>query len=376
MSLSRLLSLFSVSFCLFLIASGCAAPASRGWSGAILHGGTIYIGSMQGKVLALNPSARSREAPFPSQGEWVFATRAPVRQAAFTCAPPPPPAIYGTPEVAGGLVYVGTYAGKVYALNSINGAARWVYPREGYETVGSIVGEVVTANNNVYFGSSNGVYALDAVTGDLKWQLKTGGKVWTSPAVGGGVVYVGSFDGKLHALSSEEGKELWNFRLPAAVASSPVVWEDAVIIGSFDGHLHCIVSGKERWKFRGGSWFWARPFVSKGVVYAGCLDGKAYALEVGTGEKLWQFGVDSPIASSPLLMGDLLIVASEAGKLHFINASTGELVRNVSLGSPVVAPLYGEGDIVYVHARNGYLYAVKIPGGEIAWKFSLAVKEG
>jgi outer membrane protein assembly factor BamB len=33
----------------------------------------------------------------------------------------------------------------------------------------------------------------------LKWSYTTGGEVWSSPAVANGVVYVGSYDGRVYA---------------------------------------------------------------------------------------------------------------------------------------------------------------------------------
>ncbi len=43
------------------------------------------------------------------------------------------------------------------------------------------------ANGNVYFGSGDGnVYALDAVTGSLKWKFQTGDVVHASPAIANG----------------------------------------------------------------------------------------------------------------------------------------------------------------------------------------------
>jgi len=342
--------LFLLSLSLLLITSGCAAPALGGWSGTAFHDNTIYIASLDGKVLALNPAARNQEAPFPASGEWVFIPRALARPTGLGCAPPPPPSIYGTPAVVGDLVFFGTYLGKVYAVNSSARVEKrdfpagikgeWEYPRQVDKTIGSIVGGVVVANNSVYLGSSNGVYALDAVNGDLKWYFKSG-KVWTTPEAKGRVVYVGDFDGKLYALSAGEGEELWSFQAPAAIASSPTVFGDTVIFGCFDRNLYAIAFGKERWKFPGSNWFWAKPIMRDGVVYAGNLDGNLYALKVETGEKLWQFEADSPIASSPILMDDFLVMASESGKLYMISVTTGKLVKTVSLGSPVLAPLMG-----------------------------------
>ena len=55
----------------------------------------------------------------------------------------------------------------------------------------------------IFVGSLDGkVYALNAATGALIWSYTTGDWVASSPAVVGGVVYVGSGDGKVYALNA------------------------------------------------------------------------------------------------------------------------------------------------------------------------------
>ena len=39
------------------------------------------------------------------------------------------------------------------------------------------------------------MYALDAASGVKLWEFETGGSVYSSPAVVGGKVFVGSYDG-------------------------------------------------------------------------------------------------------------------------------------------------------------------------------------
>jgi len=46
------------------------------------------------------------------------------------------------------------------------------------------------------------VYALDASTGALKWNYATGKEVESSPAVSGGIVYVGSWDKNVYAFKN------------------------------------------------------------------------------------------------------------------------------------------------------------------------------
>ena len=56
------------------------------------------------------------------------------------------------------------------------------------------------AGGVVYVGSVNDkLYALDAVTGTLKWSYTTQGYINSSPAVANGVVYVGADDGNVYA---------------------------------------------------------------------------------------------------------------------------------------------------------------------------------
>jgi outer membrane protein assembly factor BamB len=56
------------------------------------------------------------------------------------------------------------------------------------------------ANGVVYVGSYHGtVYALNSKTGALLWSYAVGNIVQSSPAVANGMVYVGSYDGKIYA---------------------------------------------------------------------------------------------------------------------------------------------------------------------------------
>jgi outer membrane protein assembly factor BamB len=53
----------------------------------------------------------------------------------------------------------------------------------------------------VYVGSwDKNLYAIDAITGLEKWRFKTGGEMYSSPAVSNGVIYVGSNDRFLYAV--------------------------------------------------------------------------------------------------------------------------------------------------------------------------------
>jgi len=59
----------------------------------------------------------------------------------------------------------------------------------------------------------------------------------SSPAVAGGVVYVGSDDGRLYAFKARGGRRLWSRSTDGAIRSSPAVAGNRVFVGSDDGRV-------------------------------------------------------------------------------------------------------------------------------------------
>jgi hypothetical protein len=138
--------------------------------------------------------------------------------------------------VGDGLAFMGTYAGKMYALDAATGAERWVFPTEGP------IGHSPAWDAGVlYFGSMDGrVYAVESVTGKLRWQFRAPEGFWTSPAVANGRVLLGCRDGVFYALRANSGKVAWSLRTEAPIISPASVSGDGkVLFGSEDMRLYC-----------------------------------------------------------------------------------------------------------------------------------------
>ncbi len=88
----------------------------------------------------------------------------------------------------------------------------------------------------------------------LKWKFKSGGYVFSSPAVSGDLVYFGSNDSSFYALDKPTGKMAWKYKTGGVISSSPAVADGVVYFVSFDGYLYALDAsdGKEIWKFFGG----------------------------------------------------------------------------------------------------------------------------
>jgi outer membrane protein assembly factor BamB len=316
---------------------------------------------MTGKLVALNTSTFAHVWP---EDFTVTTTVA----SGFGCsATSVAVAIYGTPAVAGDLVYFGGYNGKIYALNASLGALRWVYPREG--SIYPIVGGVVISGGKVYFGDADGeVYALDSITGDRQWEFQAGDKIWSTPTVSGDTLFIGCFDKKLYALNAADGTKKWEFLTEGAIVSSPAVYDNTVYVGSFDRHLYAInADGSLKWKsdFIAGKWFWAGLVVRDNLVYAPNLDGKVYVLNAQTGEKVAAPDLGAPISSSPVTIGNLVIVVTEKGAVYGLDTSNKATIIT-SLKTPsdkeeqIYAPLYASDGVVYIHTQTKQYEAVYV----------------
>ena len=71
--------------------------------------------------------------------------------------------------------------------------------------------------------ASGAVRALDALTGDLKWEFALHSPPWTGlMATAGGLTFGGTNEGNVFALDAETGELLWDFQAGGAVRSNPI----------------------------------------------------------------------------------------------------------------------------------------------------------
>jgi len=317
------------------------------WSSPVVVDGSLYIGSMDGTVYAIDTAT--------GDVDWTYQADGPIES---------------TPAVAGDSVYVGSLDKHVYCLDAETGTEQW-----SYETAGLIHGSPTVDRSTVYIGSGalvieeileymeandveqegSGLYALDRKTGELVWRRFTGHLISSTPAVVDSAVFIGLI-----------GKD-----------------DSRSMVASVDA-----ADGERRWEYETDSEVLSSPTVRSNTVYAGDYGGFVYALSAETGDPDWEFPIQSgQIRGSTAVTEDAVYVPVSRYEVADPNPALVSLSRTGEeqwahvipgarqMGSSPCAT----SDAVYVgtHYREGGggMYAVDHDGNRL-WGRELRIGEG
>ncbi|HVO12074.1 MAG TPA: PQQ-binding-like beta-propeller repeat protein [Vicinamibacteria bacterium] len=247
-------------------------PASRYdrfGSDVTVAGGRLYLGTHDGRVLAVEPG---RGAVV-----WSFATGDSVLSA---------------PSVAEGRVYAGSFDGHVYALDAASGRLAWKR-----DTRGAVVSTPAPFQDRLVVGNrSYDLLGLDARSGEVAWKRY----IWfswveSSATIRDGVAYLGSSDATAaFAFEARSGRPLWRTDVLGWAWGQPAVTAGRVYVatsslaGARSGHQPGLMAleradGKVAWRYRvpagasGPFGFPGSPATGLDLVFATGLDGRAYA---------------------------------------------------------------------------------------------------
>ena len=120
---------------------------------------------------------------------------------------------------------------------------------------------------------------MDAETGRQKWRYK-GQPFESSPLLRDGILYVGSWDGNVHAIRAKTGKRVWTYQTGNRVNTSAAYSKGRIFIANQDGTLFALnaKTGRLAWSASEATeFFYAAPAVAYGRVFIGSTDGTMYA---------------------------------------------------------------------------------------------------
>ena len=330
-------------------------------SSAAVSNGTVYFGSRNGKVYALDAET-GRE-------RWEFQTGSRVDS---------------SPAVVGGRVYVGSNDGFLYALDASSGKQLWKFG-----TFYPVASSPSVADGKVFFGADDyHVYAVDAVRGTRIWRFYAGGPVDSSPVVANGLVYVASGLDFTYVLNASNGRPRLRLKTYDSSYGSVAVSGSTGMIGNYQSDFY-VFNGDARnwpleyelrpywlqvwafgfaphpppqsgllWGMKLGHNMIASPTVQGDKVYVG-VDQNLVAVDLQAKKKTWTFATQGTVSSSAAVAGGTLFVGSQDGHLYAVNSSDGKKVWDYETGGQITAsPALVDG-VIYVGSHDGKFYALK-----------------
>jgi outer membrane protein assembly factor BamB len=277
--------------------------------------------------------------------------------------------VVNRPLVHEGAVYFGACDHHIYSVNAATGKERWRIK------TGGIIFEagVIVYDGVLYVGNYEGYMHAISLGGEILWRFKAGGEIVCSASADDGIIYFGSRDGYVYAIDAAKGNLVWRFRTGEEINSVPAVFENRLFIGSFDENLYCLdkKSGREIWRFRTGEEIYnANPFlVHGGRVIFSSFDSNCYCIDAETGKEVWRFKTGKfGNSASPEISHGVLYVPSRDGILYALSTEGKEIWRFIT-GENVGPPLIHDGKI-YAGSCDNNFYALNLNGKEI-WRYRL-----
>jgi outer membrane protein assembly factor BamB len=314
------------------------SPAWRYQTGArvfaspvVGHDGVIYVGSLDGQFVALNPDGSLK---------WRYSAGQ---------------KIYPSALVVGTSVIFGTHQKELVSL-SLEGQPRWKLPVQDVVDASATLGP----DGRIYI-AANGAYAVDLL-GRLHWHKPTAGHVRTAPVIHPAhLVIIGTTEGTLLALRPD-GNVAWEVPLGGAIEGAASVDDEGRIYAS-TGRGEIVQldeSGNVNWRFKTGDEVRATPAIARdGTIVVGSYDRQVYAI-TPNGRLRWKVATGGRVRASARIDADgRIYVGSQDNFLYCIDPNGVVLWRH-NVGQDVDSTVeIGADGTLYFGSDDGGVHALR-----------------
>lgn len=299
----------------------------------------------------------------------------------------------GWPEYGGTATHTG--------LSSVVGPAAYKEAAAAGALKGpSFSAPVADLDANIYVGDDTGVVSKLSSSLKTLWQsTPLGGPIRSSVALGpDGTVYIAPVGDSLIALDGMNGQEKWRYDVKNnaeegsyVVTAAPTIHPTGFIVqSSMDGNFYAVnFDGSKRWGPVGnaGDKCVATAAVgADGTIYAGCQNGRLYALkpdgtikwslllqQTAGGSQLQEQQVAAPsIGTNGHIYVTTRVARSVTGSVYAIKdgGTSGSVQWRVALNEKITAPpaVDALGNL-YIGDLGGDFFKIN-PQGQVQWTFS------
>lgn len=158
------------------------------------------------------------------------------------------------------------------------------------------------------------------------------------PAYLSGTVYAADYKGVVMAIDAQSGDRKWEVKTKLPFTGGPGVSDELLLMGTQDGEVFAFdsSSGSQLWSATVTSEVLAAPAVSGGIVVVRCIDGRVFGLDADTGRRVWIYDHSVPLLtlrgnSPPLLRAGVVFIGYDGGQVVALRLDDGTLMWEQTL---------------------------------------------
>jgi outer membrane protein assembly factor BamB len=276
--------------------------------------------------------------------------------------------IHADPVVHNGVIYVGSINGSVLALDYDDGTILWEYRAEDAIESTLTVSEgrlfFTDAREILYaVDAETGklLWRFQRPAPEF-FTIKGAG----TPVIDGDAVYCGFADGTLVAVQIDTGETIWtsdltNEEVEFTDIDMPVIVGDRLLYaGSYSGGVFGIsrLDGTVQWRVDVPSVAQVKRY--EGMLYVASAQGRVVAIDGISQKPVWSFKFmdDSPVELVPY--GPYVFVSTSSGPLMILDRVTGKPLSKWNPSTGFNTPVVFDGNRGFLLSNGGYLYSFEL----------------
>ena len=301
------------------------------------------------------------------------------------------------PVASGDRLFAPLFDGRISAVSLLDGSELWQVEQ-------TVTGEPAAGGGLFHAATPDGLLALDAETGEVRWSVTleapvsapllwtagwliaaletdvllamhagTGGTVWRQivdggvgvrPTIAGDRLYVPVDSGRIAVLELLTGAVIWERRLGGAPQEILVAGD--VFVGATDNRFYRLSrrDGALRWRWRTGGDVVGLAAVDDERVYFSSLDNTLWALDRSHGGQRWRDLLPVRPTAGPRLAEDLIVQGGLTRELSLYGGADGAVYHRLQVSSELAfAPRafpdpLSDGPVLVLVTAEGELQAI------------------
>lgn len=161
--------------------------------------------------------------------------------------------VLSTPLLQDGTLYLGTLSGKLYAINAATGEIKWNNQLDG-NIWGTPASDGTNLYIGTVIAKAGKFYSVALANGAINWSRDEEGSIIAGPTVSNGQILYGTEMGKLQSLGSDGTPKWQAVIENAHFYNTPLVVGDSVVMAPMNAEFMMVaydLTGAQRWTFTG-----------------------------------------------------------------------------------------------------------------------------